>query len=118
MDKDTTKSRTIKVGGKVAGVMYGDCLRIEKRTPNQFSYKYQGYGVSVDTLIMAEAFGAKRLQLIGYDGEEFNLSLNQFRAAGTTDDLGQGRQIFLSVKWLRWYSNRVPASQQLQQALF
>ena len=103
-------SNTIKTNGKIAGVIVGDTLRIIKKSKAHFVKKYQGYGISPETLAKAEAKGCKYLLLIGYDGEEFRLKIREFIAAATPDNLGNfGKQLFMSVKWLRWYTNQVPA---------
>lgn len=104
--QDHTK---LYINEKVAGEVVGDVLRIIKKSPSHFCTKYQGYGISPETLLEAERLGARYLNLTGYDGEEFRLSIRQYIAAATLDSLGTfGKQFFLSVRWLRWYSGHTP----------
>ena len=108
-NKSISKNAWLYIGGKKAGKIVGDTLRIIKKSPSHFVRKYQGYGISPETLSKAEGAGCKYLLLIGYDGEEFRLKIREFIAAATPDSLGNfGKQLFLSVKWLRWYSSHVP----------
>ena len=109
MPKKDNNTKWLYIGGKKAGQIVGDTLRIIKKSQAHFVKKYQGYGVSPETLSQAEAKGAKYLHIIGYDREEFRLKIREFIAAATPDSLGNfGKQLFLSVRWLRWYSSHAP----------
>lgn len=101
-----TANNTIKQGNKTLGVIDNDTLRIIKTSPIHFVKKYQGYGVSESTIAQAESSEIPTLELQGYDGEKFKLSIRDFRASAIPDDLGSGRQLFLSVKWLRYYTKK------------
>jgi len=94
---------------KEAGQIKGDRLVIVKTSRNHFVKKYRGYGISPETFDAAEQRGIVSLQLIGYDGETFNLSIKDYRLAAIPADLGAGVQLFLSVKSLRYYTRRQPA---------
>ena len=97
---------TIKQDGKTLGVLSDNVLRIIKTSKTHFVKKYKGYGVSPSTLDGAEARGYSMLELQGYDGEKFLLSIRDFRAAAIPADLGMGQQLFLSIKWLRYYTQQ------------
>jgi hypothetical protein len=98
------------INGKIAGEIVGDTLRIVKRDKSHYVRKYQGYGISPETFAEAEAAGCKYLLLVAPDGETFRLKIRDFIASATPDSLGGfGRQLFLSVKWLRWYSTHAPS---------
>lgn len=97
---------TLKQENKTLGVIDGDTLRIIKTSDSHFVRKYKGYGVSESTLDQAEKEGSSILELQAPDGEKFILPFCDFRAAAIPDDLGSGRQLFLSVKWLRYYTKQ------------
>lgn len=96
----------IKQDNKTFGVLSDNVLRIIKTSKTHFVKKYKGYGVSPSTLDGAEARGYSMLELQGYDGEKFLLSIRDFRAAAIPADLGKGQQLFLSVRWLRYYTKK------------
>jgi len=100
MSKDTR----ILAGDKEAGQVKDKTLVIIKTSYKHFVKKFQGYGISPFTLDESELLGAELLQLTGYDGEQFNLTINQFRAAAIRSNLGYGDQLFMSVKNLRYYT--------------
>lgn len=103
----TTESHdVIKTSGNVWGVVDGKVLKIIKTSQSHFVKKYQGYGVSEITLDRAEKSGATDLFLQGYNGEVFRLTIRQFRAAAIPDDLGTGQQLFLSIRWLKYYTQQ------------
>lgn len=93
---------------KTAGKIVGDVLRIVKTSKLHFVDKFQGYGIAAETLYAAERQGARFLHLIGYDGEEFRLRIREYIAAAIPATLNpkNGEQLFLSLKWLRWYTHR------------
>ena len=100
-----SNSTTLTSNGQIWGCVYGDTLRIEKKSQGHFVRKHRGYGVSPETLQDAESQGATWLCLVGYDGETFQLKITDFMTYAIPDDLGSGTQLFMSVKSLRWYTN-------------
>lgn len=93
-------------GGQIAGVIFGDTLRIVKTSPNHYVKKYRGYGVSRDTLQEAQARGCKWLEIVSHTGETFRVRITDWLLAGIPDDLGAGRQLFMSCRSMRWYMDR------------
>lgn len=92
--------------GQTWGVIDGETLRIIKTSENHFVKKYRGYGVSPETISQAQAEGATWLELVGYDGEQFRLRIADYVTYAIPDDLGAGRQLFMSVKSMKWYMQR------------
>lgn len=101
-----SNSTSLRSNGQIWGVVDGDTLRIVKTSESHFVKKYRGYGVSPETISKAQADGATWLELVGYDGEQFRLRIADFMLAAIHDNLGSGEQLFLSVKWLRYYTRQ------------
>ena len=53
-------NNTLYIDGKIAGVIFGDTLRIVKTSKDHYVKRYSGYGVSPETLRTAQARGARR----------------------------------------------------------
>lgn len=93
------------------GVVYDNhVLRIEKKSKDHFCRKHQGYGVDPLTCDEGIAEDADTLELVGYDGETFRLKIADFMLAAIPDDLGMGKQLFCSVKSLRFYTRQYCAT--------
>jgi hypothetical protein len=92
-------------GGQTAGVIYGDTLRIVKAR-HHFVRRYQGYGASAAHVKQAQAQGCKWVEFVDHNGETYRVRIPDFLAFGIPDDLGAGRQLFMSRRSMQWYMRR------------
>ena len=91
--------------GKTAGVIFGDTLRIVKAR-HHFVRRYQGFGASPEHVRQAQAQGCKWLEFVDHNGETYRVRIPDFLAFGIPDDLGAGRQLFMSLRSMKFYMQR------------
>lgn len=92
-------------GGQTAGVIYGDVLRIVKAR-HHFVRRYQGFGADPEHLRTAQAQGARWVEFVDHNNQTYRVRIADYLTFGIPDDLGAGRQLFMSLKSMRFYMQR------------
>lgn len=96
---DPAKRKKIKVGEVI-----GTAVIIEKNSKKHFMRVVDGYGIQKEAITLLDEAGVKEVRIHETDtGLYWKSDLSDWRLFGRLADYGNGKQWFLSMKYMKQY---------------
>lgn len=97
------KNVEIAINGRVVGVVDGRVLRVIKSKASHTVRKFNGVGISPETLEQAQRLGCEVLELQFFDTlDRYQCLISEYIKWGIPENLGAGKQLFLSYRSFKY----------------